>query len=315
MKQVLVTGASGFLGSYVVDRLAASGYGVLAPSSAHCDLRDRAAIADLFASLSPDIVVHCAAHVGGIGLNQSRPADLFYDNITMGVNVIDACWCQRVKKLVLIGTVCSYPEYTAVPFVERHLWNGYPEPTNAAYGLAKRALLDMSDAYRKQYGLNSIFLIPTNLYGPADNFDLDTSHVIPAMIRKFTEAKQSGSEVVTLWGDGSPTRDFLYVEDAAEAIALVVDRYDGHEAVNLGSGKELSMYDLASHIAIACDYDGEILWDRHKPNGQPRRKLDTSHAAQWFGWNAKTNFGTGLHKTVQWYQAQVASRKSVSISV
>jgi GDP-L-fucose synthase len=250
----------------------------------------------------PDVVIHLAALVGGIGANRERPAEFFYANLMMGVQLIHEGWQRGIEKFVAIGTICAYPKFTPIPFKEENLWDGYPEETNAPYGLAKKMLLVQSQAYRQQYGFNSIFLLPVNLYGPRDNFNLETSHVIPAMIRKFLEAKARGDKAVTLWGDGSPTRDFLYVEDAAEGILRAAEHYNGSEPVNLGSGMEISIKDLATLIARLTGYQGEFVWDTSKPNGQPRRALDVSRAEKFFGFRAQMPFEEGLRRTIEWYR-------------
>src|SRR5262245_37525934 len=278
-KQVIVTGGAGFLGSCVVEKLRRRGCeNIIVPRSKDCDLRDRDAIIRLLEPAKVDIVIHLAAIVGGIGANHANPGKFFYDNAIMGIQLMESARQFGVGKFVGVGTVCSYPKFTPVPFKETDLWNGYPEETNAHYGLAKKMMLVQAQSYREQYGFNAIFLVPVNLYGPRDNFDLETSHVIPAMIRKFSGAKKRGEERVVLWGDGSPTREFLYVEDAAEAIALATERYDGSEPVNLGSGSEISIAELAKIIASEVGFQGEIIWDRSKPNGQPRRCLDVTRA-------------------------------------
>ena len=251
-----------------------------------------------------DVIIHLAAHVGGIGANRLHPAEFFYDNLMMGVQLMHQAWKRGVEKFVAIGTVCAYPKFTPVPFREDDLWNGYPEETNAPYGLAKKMLLVQSQAYRQQYGFNSIFLLPVNLYGPRDNFDLESSHVIPALIRKCVEAQESGQKTIEVWGDGSPTREFLYVEDAAEAIVMAAENYNGSDPVNLGSGNEISIKDLANLIKKTTGYEGQLVWDASKPNGQPRRGLDTSRAEAYFGFKARTSFEVGLQKTVSWYRAQ-----------
>ena len=250
------------------------------------------------------MVIHLAARVGGIGANRAHPADFFYDNLMMGVQLLHESFRAGVEKLITLGTVCSYPKFTPVPFQEDDLWAGYPEETNAPYGLAKKMLLVQAQAYRAQYGFNAIFLLPVNLYGPGDNFDPETSHVIPAMIRKFVEAKKSRNSEVILWGDGSPTREFLHVEDAAEGIVLAAEYYNGDQPVNLGSGQEIGIRELAETISAAVGFTGKIIWDTTKPNGQPRRCLDVSRAKEWFGFEAKCPFQQGLSNTVSWYLAQ-----------
>jgi GDP-L-fucose synthase len=312
-RRVCVTGGAGFLGSFVVETLHRRGAErVFVPRQAEYDLRQKEAILQLLADARPDLIIHLAATVGGIGANRAHPAEFFYDNLMMGAQLFHEAWRARVDKFVAIGTVCAYPKYTPVPFREEDLWKGYPEETNAPYGLAKKMLLVQSQAYRQQYGFNSIFLLPVNLYGPGDNFDPRSSHVIPALIRKCVEAKERSNlptfqtsklPTITAWGDGSPTREFLYVEDAAEGIVLAAERYDGSEPVNLGSSCEISIRDLVETIARLTGFAGEIRWDTSKPNGQPRRKLDTSRAERLFGFRAHTPFEAGLKRTIEWYQA------------
>ena len=302
-KTVLVTGGSGFLGSFVVEKLLQRApRKVVVPQSRDYDLRTLEAIRKILNEARPDIIIHLAARVGGIGANRAHPAEFFYDNLIMGVQLLHAAWQFGIEKFVAVGTVCAYPKYTPVPFREEDLWNGYPEETNAPYGLAKKMLLVQSQAYRQQYGLNSIFLLPVNLYGPRDNVDLENSHVIPALIRKCMEAKERGDASMVAWGDGSPTREFLYVEDAAEGILLAAERYDKSEPVNLGSAFEISIRELLETIARLTGFEGKILWDTSKPNGQPRRKLDTSRAEREFGFRAKTSFEEGLQKTIEWFR-------------
>jgi GDP-L-fucose synthase len=303
-KTVLVTGGSGFLGSFVVDKLRLRGARELAAPRAHdYDLRDLEAIKSLLKQTRPDLILHLAARVGGIGANRAHPAEFFYDNLIMGVQLLHEAWRSGVAKFVAIGTVCAYPKHTPVPFREDDLWNGYPEETNAPYGLAKKMLLVQSQAYRQQYGYNSIFLLPVNLYGPGDNFELESSHVIPALIRKCVEARERGETSIVAWGDGSPTREFLYVEDAAEGILLAAERYNKSDAVNLGSAAEISIKDLTELIARLTGFEGTLLWDTSKPNGQPRRKLDTSRAERAFGFRSSTPFEEGLRRTIDWYQS------------
>jgi GDP-L-fucose synthase len=301
-QRVLVTGGGGFLGRRVVDHLRTRGCpSVAAPRSAEFDLRDDAAIVKLYDEFRPTLVVHAAAVVGGIGANRERPAEFFYDNLLMGVQLLHHAWRAGIPKFVAVGTVCAYPKFAAVPFREDDLWNGYPEETNAAYGLAKKMLLVQSEAYRQQYGYNSVFLLPVNLYGPGDNFDPRSSHVIPALIRKCVDATESGRGQIEVWGDGTATREFLYVDDAAEGILLAAERYDSSDPVNLGSGTEMSIADLVHRVAAAVGFTGEIVFDSSKPNGQPRRQLDVRRAAERFGFRARTPFEEGLKKTVDWY--------------
>lgn len=304
-QRVVVTGGAGFLGSFVVEKLRARGCrAIVVPRSREYDLRDRDAIVRLFRDSHPTLVIHLAAVVGGIGANRENPGRFFHDNAIMGIQLIEQARQHGVKKFVAIGTICAYPKFTPVPFKEDDLWNGYPEETNAPYGLAKKMMLVQAQAYRAQYGFNAIYLLPVNLYGPRDNFDLDTSHVIPALIRKCIEANESGASQIVLWGDGSPTREFLYVEDAAEGILRASERYDGDQPVNLGSGVEISIRDLAGIVANATGYRGDVVWDRSKPNGQPRRCLDVSRARALFGFEAKCTLREGIARTVEWYQAR-----------
>jgi GDP-L-fucose synthase len=301
-RRVMVTGGAGFFGSFVADRLRAEGAKeVFIPRSRDYDLVDLAAVRRAYGDGSPDIVIHLAAVVGGIGANQRHPGKFFYENLMMGAQLMEEGRRHGVEKFVAIGTVCSYPKFTPVPFRETDLWAGYPEETNAPYGLAKKMLMVQSDAYRREYGFNSINLLPVNLYGPRDNFDLESSHVIPALIRKCLEARRAGAPSVTCWGTGRPTREFLYVEDAAEAVVLAAERYSGTEPVNLGSGSEISTRELAELIQSVTGYEGALVWDASRPDGQPRRALDTSRAALAFGFEARTPFKTGLERTVQWY--------------
>jgi GDP-L-fucose synthase len=305
-RRVLVTGGAGFLGRALLRTLAGRGAAHLfSPGIEEVDLRDKAAIRRCLAETTPDLVIHAAAVVGGIGANRANPGRFFYENAVMGIELIEEARRSGVAKLVCLGTICAYPKLTPVPFREDDLWNGYPEETNAPYGLAKKMLLVQLQAYRAEYGFNGVFVLPVNLYGPHDNFDLETSHVIPAMIRKFLEAKEAGAREVVLWGDGSPTREFLYVDDAADAIVTAAERYDGGEPVNLGSGEEITIRDLASLVATETGFTGTIRWDVTKPNGQPRRRLDVSRAERLFGWKAKTTLVEGLKKTVDWYRASL----------
>jgi len=302
-RRVCVTGGAGFLGSYVVEKLKSRGAGeVFVPHIEDYDLVQKESILKMLDDAKPDIVIHLAANVGGIGANRAHPAQFFYDNLMMGVQLIHESWEARVEKFVAIGTVCAYPKFTPVPFREEDLWNGYPEETNAPYGLAKKMMLVQSQAYRQQYGFNSIFLIPANLYGPRDNFNLETSHVIPALIRKCIEAQERGDSTIEVWGDGSPTSEFLYVEDAAEAILLAAEHYQLSDPVNLGSGQEVSIKNLAELIADITGFKGKLVWDTTKPNGQPRRALNTSKAADNFGFKAAMPLEEGLRRTVDWYR-------------
>ena len=301
-RRVVVTGGAGFLGQALCRRLEAAGASVLVPRHAEYDLVEGEAVRRMYADLRPEVVIHLAAVVGGIGANRKNPGRFFYENLMMGVQLMHEGWKAGLEKFVAIGTICAYPKFTPVPFREDDLWNGYPEETNAPYGLAKKMLLVQAQAYRAQYGFNAIFLLPVNLYGPGDNFDPASSHVIPAMIKKFVDAREAKAPEVVLWGDGSPSREFLYVDDAAEGIALATERYDGPEPVNLGAGFEITIRDLAEKVKALCRYGGRIVWDTSKPNGQPRRMLDVSRAREWFGFTAKTPFDEGLARSVEWYE-------------
>jgi len=307
--RVLVTGGAGFLGRYVVQALQARGCRhIIVPRRETCDLRREANIIRLFEAERPHIVIHLAAVVGGIGANRARPGEFFYDNLIMGAQLMEQARRFEVDKFVAIGTICAYPKYTPLPFREENLWDGYPEETNAPYGLAKKMLLVQAQAYRQQYGFNAIYLLPVNLYGPGDNFDPASSHVIPALIRKCVEAVESGADHIVVWGDGSPTREFLYVEDCAEAIVLATERYNAPDPVNIGAGFEISIRELVELIAALTGFRGTIVWDTSKPNGQPRRCLDVSRAWHAFGFRARTDFQEGLRRTIAWY---VASRAHV----
>jgi GDP-L-fucose synthase len=302
--RIVVTGGAGFLGSAVVKCLHSRGYAhIFVPRSKDYDLRDPAAITRLYRDFQPRVVVHLAAVVGGIGANRDNPGRFFYDNANMGIQLIEYARQFQVAKFVAMGTICAYPKFASVPFKEEDLWNGYPEETNAPYGLAKKMMLVQAQSYRAQYGFNAIYLLPVNLYGPGDNFDLNTSHVIPALIRKCVEAKERNTEQIVLWGDGSPTREFLYVEDAAEGIVSATETYDGEQPVNLGTGREIFIRDLAQMIAEEVGFRGQIVWDRTKPNGQPRRCLDTSRAERCFGFRAKVDLRQGIKQTIAWFNA------------
>lgn len=301
-KRVAVTGGSGFLGSHVVAALRGMGpSGVFVPRSKDYDLRSSHAIAQFLDDAQPEIVIHLAAVVGGIGANRENPGRFFFDNLIMGIQLMEQARLFGVEKFVAVGTVCAYPKFAAVPFREGDLWSGYPEETNAPYGLAKKMLLVQAQAYRQQYGFNSIYLLPVNLYGPGDSFDPDKSHVIPAIIKKCVDAVEEGEERIEIWGTGSASREFLYAEDCAEGIVLATDRYDGAEPVNLGTGQEISIRDLVHLIAGLVGFRGELVWDETKPDGQPRRCLDVSRAEREFGFRAKTDFIEGLKRTVEWY--------------
>ena len=305
-KRVCITGGAGFLGSFVTSRLRERGAGeIFIPTIEKYDLVQPDSIRQMLDDSKPDIIIHLAAQVGGIGANREHPAEFFYNNLMMGVQLIHEAWLRGVEKFVALGTICAYPKFTPVPFKEEDLWNGYPEETNAPYGLAKKMLLVQSQSYRQQYGFNSIFLMPVNLYGPRDNFNPESSHVIPALIKKCIEAVQSGSDTIEVWGDGSPTREFLYVEDAAEGILLAAEKYNDSEPVNLGSSMEISIKDLVELIAKLTGFNGRIVWDTSKPNGQPRRRLNVERAEREFGFKAKIDFEEGLRRTIEWYKEQV----------
>jgi GDP-L-fucose synthase len=306
-KSIVITGGTGFLGARVNKELETAGAHVFALGHTDFDLRDRPEIDRMLRELHPDAVIHLAAVVGGIGANQASPGRFFYENAIMGIELLEACRLGGVEKVVVAGTVCAYPKFAPVPFREEDLWNGYPEETNAPYGLAKKMLLVQAQAYRSEYGMNTICLFPVNLYGPGDNFDVETGHVIPGMIRKFVEAKEAGESCVVLWGDGSPTREFLYVDDAARAFRLALERYDGAEPVNLGSGEEISIRDLAERVRVAVGFRGTVEWDTSRPNGQPRRRLETSRANDRFGFRSRTTFDVGLDTTIKWYRAHPAT--------
>ena len=301
-KRICVTGGAGFLGTHLIRDLQARGAKeIFIPTIEEYDLVQKDSIVKMLSDARPDVIIHLAAHVGGIGANREHPAEFFYDNLMMGVQLLHEAYLAGVEKFVAIGTVCAYPKFTPVPFREDDLWIGYPEETNAPYGLAKKMLLVQSQAYRDQYGYNSIFLLPVNLYGPGDNFDPRSSHVIPALIRKCVEAKEQGVDHIVVWGDGSPTREFIYVKDAARGIALAAERYNQSDPVNIGSGFEISIKDLVEKIAMMTGFEGELVWDTTKPNGQPRRALDTARAKDSFGFIAQTDFDEGLRETIDWY--------------
>jgi GDP-L-fucose synthase len=303
--RVLVTGGGGFLGSHLVERLENEGHDVVAARSSDYDLTSMEETARMFAEAAPERVFHLAAEVGGIGANRANPGRYWYANLMMGAHVLEQARIRETPKLVIVGTVCAYPKFAPIPFSEDDLWDGYPEETNAPYGVAKKTVLVGAQAYREQYGVNAVFLLPTNLYGPRDNFDLETSHVIPALIRKMLDSEDE----VVLWGDGSPTREFLYVEDCVEGLVLAADRYDGPEPVNLGAGKEISIRELAELVADVTGFEGRIAWDETKPGGQPRRSVDATRARELFGFEARTPLRDGIERTVAWYRS---ARLSVS---
>jgi GDP-L-fucose synthase len=302
--RVLVTGGGGFLGTHVVDRLRTNGLDPFVARRRDYDLTVAGDVERLFADAQPELVLHLAAEVGGIGANRANPGRYWYANLMMGAHVLEQSRVSEVGKIVILGTICAYPKFAPIPFHEDDLWNGYPEETNAPYGVAKKALLVGGQSYREQYGTNAVFLLPVNLYGPRDNFDLETSHVIPALIRKMVEAGERGEREIVLWGDGTPTREFLYVDDCAEAIVLAAERFDGPEPVNLGTGSEISVRDLAELIAELTGFQGDIVWDTTKPNGQPRRRLDVSRAEALFGFRAGTPLREGLERTIAWYTSR-----------
>lgn len=308
-RNICVTGGAGFLGSYVLEKLSKRGAeNVFIPTIEEYNLVEPDDVKRMLADADPDVVIHLAANVGGIGANQAHPAEFFYDNLMMGVQLMHQSWKRGVEKFVAIGTVCAYPKFTPIPFREENLWDGYPEETNAPYGLAKKMLLVQSQSYREQYNFNSVFLIPVNLYGPRDNFNLETSHVIPALIRKALEAQDRGDDQLIVWGDGSPTREFLYAQDAAEGILLATERYNSSDPVNLGSGEEISIKHLAEKIVELTGFEGQLFWDTSRPNGQPRRALDTSRAKERFGFEAEVKLDQGLKRTVDWY---IGTRKDM----
>lgn len=313
-KRVVVTGGSGFLGSFVTEQLKARGCrDVVVPRSREYDLRDRDAILRIYREARPHIVIHLAGLVGGIGANRANPGRFFYDNAIMGIQLMEYARQLGVEKFVALGTICAYPKFTPVPFSEQDLWNGYPEETNAPYGLAKKMLLVQAQAYRQQYGFNAIYLLPVNLYGPRDNFNPETSHVIPALIRKCVEARERGDREIVLWGDGTPTREFLYVEDAALGIVLATERYDGDQPVNLGTGEEIAIGRLAEMIASQTGFTGAISWDTTKPNGQPRRCLDVARAMQSFGFQAVHRLEDGIPKTVDWFESHRSDFRELTL--
>ncbi len=306
-KKILVTGGAGFLGRHLVPKIKKLGANVYVPRFRNFDLREKLVCRKIVKD--KDIVIHLAAKVGGIGFNMAKPGEMFYDNVIMGAHLLEEARLARVKKFIGIGTICAYPKLTPVPFKEEDLWNGYPEETNAPYGLAKKMLLVQSQAYRKQYNFNAIYLLPVNMYGPGDKFDPSLSHVIPALIRKIIDAKRKGKREIIVWGTGKATREFLYVEDAAEAIILATEKYNKAEPVNIGSGSEISIKDLAMLICRLINFKGKLVWDHTKPDGQPRRKLDTNRARREFGFEARTPFKKGLKQTIQWYINPVKSNK------
>lgn len=311
-KRIVVTGGAGFLGSFVVEKLKEKGCKeIFVPRSREYDLVEKDDVKKLYKDMAPDIVIHLSAVVGGIGANRENPGKFFYDNLMMGVQLIEEGRLSGIEKFVCLGTICAYPKFTPIPFKEEDLWNGYPEETNAPYGLAKKALLVQLQAYRQQYGFNGIYLLPVNLYGPGDNFDPKTSHVIPALIKKCFDAMGEGRDEISIWGTGKATREFLYVEDAAEGIVRAAERYNGPEPVNLGAGFEISIKDLVDKVVLLTGFKGKIIWDASKPDGQPRRMLDTKRAETYFGFRAGTNFDKGLKKTIQWYKEAILGTKEI----
>jgi GDP-L-fucose synthase len=312
-KRVVVTGGNGFLGSFVAEKLRARGCrDLLLPSSKQYDLRVERDVSKLFEDARPDIFIHLAAVVGGIGANRKHPGRFFYENAIMGIHTIEEARRRGIEKFVCIGTVCSYPKFATVPFREDTLWDGYPEETNAPYGLAKKMLMVQLQSYRQEYGTNGIYLLPVNLYGPRDNFDLESSHVIPALIRKCVEARDLAAPRIIVWGTGTPTREFLYVEDAADGIVTAAERYNGAEPVNLGSGSEISIRDLVNQVTELVGYRGAVEWDSSMPDGQPRRSLDTSRALREFGWKAQVPFRDGLQRTIEWYLQNSKQKTGIS---
>jgi GDP-L-fucose synthase len=303
VSRVVVTGGAGFVGSHLVARLQDAGHDVVVPRRAETDLTSMDDTRRLFDEARPELVFHLAAEVGGIGANRANPGRYWFANLMMGAHVLEQARLHETPKVVIAGTICAYPKFAPVPFREDDLWNGYPEETNAPYGVAKKAILVGAQSYRAQYGLDAVFLLPVNLYGPRDNFDLETSHVIPALIRKMVEAQERGDAEIVLWGDGTPTREFLYVDDCVEGLLLAAEHYDAPEPVNLGTGEEIAIRDLAELVREATGYQGAIRWDTSKPNGQPRRKLDTSRAEEAFGFRARVPLREGIGRTVAWYRA------------
>jgi GDP-L-fucose synthase len=311
-KKIIVTGGSGFLGSFVVEKLKArNAADVFVPRSSQYDLRSQDGIAKMLKDFDADMIIHLAALAGGIGANRARPAEFFYNNLMMGVPLLHQAWEKGIEKFVAVGSICSYPKFTPLPFKEENLWDGYPEETNAPYGLAKKMLLVQAQAYRQQYGYNTIYLMPVNLYGPRDNFDLETSHVIPALIRKAVEAGERGDKTLPAWGDGSPTREFLYVEDAADGIVTAAEKYNGDQPVNIGSGQEISIKNLTELVVRLTDFKGEIVWQTDKPNGQPRRALDVNRAKELFGWSAQVPFEEGMRRTIEWFKENRKSERGL----